>query len=69
MESISSPQWQKCPQESISSDALKNSEALQSFAYSYPEQNRLMSGAAYNDTVNFLIEGLQELGDYYTVER
>lgn len=28
-----------------------------------------MSGAAHNDTVNFLIEELQELGDYYTVER
>jgi len=24
------------------------------------------SGATYNDTVNFLIEELQELGDYYS---
>lgn len=28
-----------------------------------------MSGAAHNDTVNFLIDELQELGDYYRAER
>lgn len=69
LESVSNPRWQKYLQELISSDTLKNSKTLQSFAYSYPERNGLMSVAAHNDTANFLIEEFQELGDYYTVER
>ncbi|KAL0258706.1 hypothetical protein SLS55_006208 [Diplodia seriata] len=55
-------------QAAISGDALLgHEEQLQSFAYAYPERNRIMGGQAHNDTVTYIYETLTALGDYYDV--
>ena len=52
---------------SISGDALYEHESqLQSFAYAYPERNRIMGGQAHNDTVTYIYNTLSAL-DYYDV--
>ncbi|EOD52192.1 Glycoside hydrolase family 47 [Neofusicoccum parvum] len=54
-------------QASISGDALYEHEAqLQSFAYAYPDRNRLMGSQAHNDTVTYVYNTLTAL-DYYDV--
>ncbi|EKG11208.1 Glycoside hydrolase family 47 [Macrophomina phaseolina MS6] len=54
-------------QAAISGDALYEHEAqLQSFAYAYPERNRVMGGQGHNDTVTYIYNTLSAL-DYYDV--
>jgi Zn-dependent M28 family amino/carboxypeptidase len=45
---------------------LRGAQQLQDFAYSYPARNRIMGGAAHQDTVNWLKKEL-EATSYYDV--
>jgi Zn-dependent M28 family amino/carboxypeptidase len=45
---------------------LRGAQQLQDFAYSYPARNRIMGGAAHNDTVNWLKKELESTS-YYDV--
>jgi len=50
-------------------EALREgAQTLQDLAFAYPEKNRLMGSNGHNDTVKWLIEELEALDGYYTVE-
>ncbi|KAF2002514.1 putative leucine aminopeptidase 2 [Amniculicola lignicola CBS 123094] len=49
-------------------DLLKGSKALESFAYSTAERNRLMGSIGHNKTVDYLKKELEKLGGYYDIK-
>lgn len=60
---------QKKLQKDISEKALfKGAQKLQDLAYSTPGRNRLMGSEGHNKTVKYLVDTLNSLGGYYTVE-
>lgn len=46
---------------------LAKAQDLEDIAYATPGRNRVMGSEGHNNTVAYLVESLEALGDYYTV--
>ncbi|KFA53805.1 hypothetical protein S40293_01704 [Stachybotrys chartarum IBT 40293] len=56
-------------QASITLDNLyEHAEALQAIAYASPGRNRVAGSIGHNDTIDYIVEQLEALGDYYSIE-
>lgn len=48
---------------------LAKAQHLEGIAYATPDRNRVISSAGHNNTVTWLVESIEALGDYWTVYR
>lgn len=48
---------------------FRHLQLWESFAYSYPERNRFVGTLAHNKTLDYIVEQLETLGDYYEIVR
>lgn len=57
-------------QDAISVDALRaKAQQLEDIAYATPDRNRVIGSGGHNNTVDWLVENIERLGDYWTVYR